>query len=122
MLPVTEDALPQRENNSYNILLGMSGFVCLFILVILLKYRKKFYSKRGNNTNQISQEEDIFNNEYTFHRQDGNQRLRDTISVKTGTVSYPLETEYDEINEIFHTRCVTFTDPLNVYDKAKYPL
>lgn len=39
-----------------------------------------------------------------------------------GTVCNSLETEYDEINDIFHTRCVTFTDQLIVYDKNKYPL
>ena len=35
---VTENVLPQREINSCNVLLGMSGFVCLLILVTLLKY------------------------------------------------------------------------------------
>ena len=114
--------MPQNEINLHTILLGMGGVVCLFILVTLLKYCKKFYSKRRNNINQMSQEEDLFHNEYTNQRQDGNQGSRDKISVKTGTVCHPLETEYDDINDIFHTRCVTFTDPLNVYDKAKYPL
>ena len=71
--------------------------------------------------NHMSQEENLFHNEYTSHRQDGNQRSRDTISVKTGTVCLPLETKYDDINDIVHTRCVTFTDPFNVYDKANYP-
>ena len=72
--------------------------------------------------NQMSQEEDLFLNEYTFQCKNGDQRSRETISVKTGPVCYPLETEYDEINEIFHTRCATFSDPLGVYEKAKYPL
>ena len=115
---VTEDVLPQREINSYNIILGLSGVVCLFIIVTLLKYCKKFYSKRRNNMNQMSQEEDLFHNGYTVQRKNCDQRSRDTISEKTGPVSYPLETEYDEINEIFYTRCATFSDPLDVYEKA----
>ena len=58
---VTENVLPQTEINLCNILLGMMGVVCLFILVTLLKYCKKFYSKRRNNMSQMSQEEDLYN-------------------------------------------------------------
>ena len=111
---VTEDVLPQREINSYNIILGMSGVVCLFILVTLLKYCKKFYSKRRNYMNQMSKEEDLFHNECTFQRQDGNQRSSDTISIRTGPVGNPSETEYDEFNKIFHTRYATFSELLTV--------
>ena len=70
---VTENFLPQREINSCNILLGISGVVCLFISVTLLKYCKKFYSKRRYNMNQMSREEDLCHIECTFQRQDGNQ-------------------------------------------------
>ena len=67
---VTENILPQREINLCNVLLGMSGVVCLFILVTLLKYCDKFYSKTRNNMNQMCQEDDLLYNEYTFQRQD----------------------------------------------------
>ena len=119
---VTEDVLPQREINSYNIILGMSGVVCLIILVTLLKYCKKFYSKRRNNINQMSQEEDIFHNEYSYQRQDGNQGSSDTLSMRTGPVVNPSETEYDDFNKIFHTRCATFLEPVTVHEKVEYPL
>ena len=119
---VTENVLPQREINSNNIILGLSGVVCLFILVTLLKYCKKFYSKRRNNMNQMSQEEDLFHNEYTNQRQDGNQTSSDIISIRTVPVGNPSETEYDEFNKIFHTRCATFPEPVTVYEKVKYPL
>ena len=122
-LLVSEDALTQRENISYNILLGMGGVICLFILVILLKYCKTLYSKKRNIMNQRFKEQDLFHNENNYQRQEGIQRSRDTISelVETGPVCNILETEYDEINETCHARCVTFTEPLNVYEKAIYP-
>ena len=72
--------------------------------------------------NQMSQEEDLFHNEYTFQRQDGNQRSGDTISIRTVPAGNPSETEYDEFNKIFHTRCATFPEPVTVYEKVKYPL
>ena len=51
--------------------------------------------------NKISEEEDLFHNECTFQRQDGNQRSSDTISMRTGPVGKPSETEYD----ISYTLC-----------------
>ena len=117
----TEDVLPEREMNSYKILLGMIGVVCLFILVTLLKYCKKLYSKRRKYMNQITQEEDLFHNEFTFERQNGNQRSSDTTSIRTYSVGYPSETEYDDFNKRFHTLCATFPEPLTVYEKVKYP-
>ena len=119
---VTEDFLPQREINSNNIFLGLSGVTCLFILVTLLKYCRKFCSKRRNNMNQRSQEDDLFHNEYSYQRQDGDQRSNDTISVRTGPVGNTSETEYDKFNKIFHTRCATFPEPVTVCEKVKYPL
>ena len=123
---VTDDAMPQREINSHPILLGMGGVICLFILVSILRHSKALYSKRRKNVRNIleSQEENHFRNDYNFQRQEENQRSLNTISesVKTGPVCEPLETRYDEINEILHSRCMTFSEPLNVYDKAKYPL
>ena len=119
---VTEDILPQREINSKKIFLGLSGVVCLFILVTLLKYCRKFYSKRRNNINQMSQEEDIFHNEYSYQRQDGNQGWSDTLSMRISPVVNPSETEYDDFNKIFHTRCATFLEPVTVHEKVKYPL
>ena len=49
----------------------------------------------------MSQEDDLFHNEYTFQRQDGNQRSSDTISIRTGPVDNPSETEYDEFKKYF---------------------
>ena len=125
VLFVTEDALPQGEFNSHSILLGMGGVICLFFLVIILRHSKTLYSKRRKNVRNIleSQEENHFRNDYSFQRPVENQRSPNTISesVKTGPVCEPLETNYDEINEILNTRCMTFSEPLNVYDKAKYP-
>ena len=72
--------------------------------------------------NQMSEEDDLFHNEYTYQRQDGNQRSSDTISIRTGPVGNPSETEDDEFNKIFHTRCATFPEPVTVYEKVKYPL
>ena len=72
--------------------------------------------------NQMSQEDDVFHNEYSYQRQDGNQRSSDTISLRTGSVGNTSETEYDEFNKIFHTRCATFPEPVTVYEKVKYPL
>ena len=69
-----------RENISYNILLGMGGVICLFILVILLKYCKTLYSKKRNIMNQRSEEQDLFHNENNYQRQEGIQRSLDTIS------------------------------------------
>ena len=90
---VTEDVLPQRTINSCNVLLGMRGVVCLIILATLLKYcRKKFFSKRRNNMNKMSQKEDLFHYEFTFQRQDENQRSSDTISIRTDLVGNPSET------------------------------
>ena len=45
----------------------------------------------------MSQEDDLFHNEYTYQRQDGNQRSSDSISMRTGPVGIcnPSETEYD---------------------------
>lgn len=125
MMFVTEDALPQGEFNSRSILLGMGGVICLFILVIVLRHFKRLYSKRRKNVRNIleSQEENHFRNHYNFQRPEENQRSPNTISesVKTGPVCESLETNYDEINEILNTRCMTFSEPLNVYDKAKNP-
>ena len=59
--------------------------------------------------NQISQEDDLLHSEYTFQRQDGNQRLSDTISIRTGLVGNPSKTEYDDFNKTFQTRCATFS-------------
>ena len=112
---VTEKVLTQRVINSYNIILGMSSVVCLFILDILLNYCNKFYSKRRDNMNQMSQDDDLFHNEYTFQRQDWNQRSSDTISMRTGSVDNSSETEYDEFNKIFHIRCATFPEPVSVF-------
>ena len=64
--------------------------------------------------NQMSQKEDLFHNEYTFQRQDGNQRSSDTISIRTVPAVNQSETEYDEF-KIFHTRCATFPEPVTVY-------
>ena len=72
--------------------------------------------------NQMSQEEDLFHNEYTNQCQDGNQTSNETISIRTVPVGNPSETEYDEFNKIFHTRCATFPEPVTVYEKVKYPL
>ena len=69
----------------------------------------------------MSREEDLFLNECTFHRQDGNQRSSETISMRTDPVGNPSETEYDDFNKIFHTRCATFPEPVTVYEKVKYP-
>ena len=93
----------------------MSSVVCLFILDILLNYCNKFYSKRRNNMNQMSQDDDLFHSEYTFQRQDGNQRSSDTISMRTGPVGNPSETEYDEFNKIFHIRCATFPELISLF-------
>ena len=70
----------------------------------------------------MSQEEDLFHNEDTFQRQDRNQRSGDTISFRTVPACNPSETEYDEFNRIFHTRCATFPEPVTIYEKVKYPL
>ena len=70
----------------------------------------------------MSQEEDLFHNEDTFQRQDGNQRSGDTISIRTVPAGNPSETEYEEFNRIFHTRCATFPEAVTVYEKVKYPL
>ena len=67
--------------------------------------------------NQMSEEDDLFHNEYTYQRQDGNQRSSDTISIRTGPVGNPSETEYVVLNKIFHTRCATFSEPLIVLRK-----
>ena len=72
--------------------------------------------------NQVYQEEDLSHNEYTNQRQDENQGSSDTISIRTGPVGNPSETENDEFNKIFHTRCATFPKPVTVYEKVKYPL
>ena len=69
----------------------------------------------------MSQEEDLFQNEYTYQRQDENQRASDTISIRTVPVGNPSETEYDEFNKIIYTRCATFPEPETVYEKVKYP-
>ena len=70
---------------------------------------------------QMSQEVDLFHNKYSYQLQDGNQRSSDTISMRTGPVGNPSETEYDEFNKIFHTLCATFSEPVTVYEKVKYP-
>ena len=72
--------------------------------------------------NEESQEENIFHNEYTNQRHDENQESSDTISMGPGPVGNPSETEYDKFNQIFHTRCATFPEPVSVYEKVKYPL
>ena len=116
---VTEGVLPQREINSCNVLLGMSGVVCLFILVTILKYCKKFYSKWRNNMNQMSQEDNLFHNEYTYQRRDGNQRSSDTLSIRTGPVGNPSETENQQ--NISYTLC-DHSIAINCNEKVKYPL
>ena len=65
--------------------------------------------------NQMSQDDDLFHSEYTFQRQDGNQRSSDTISMRTDPVGNPSETEYDEFNKIFHIRCATFPELLSLF-------
>ena len=74
-----------------------------------------------NSMNQMFQEEDLFQNEYTNQRQDENQGSSDTTSMRPGPVGYPSETEYDDFNKRFHTLCATFPEPLTVYEKVKYP-
>ena len=64
---------------------------------------------------QMSQEDDLFHNEYTFQRQDGNQRSSDTISMRTGPVDNPSETDNDEFNKIYHIRYPTFPEPVSVF-------
>ena len=91
---VTEDILPQREINSCYILLELSGVVCLFILGTLLKYCKNILFSTTEN-----------------------QRLSDTISMRTVPVGHPSETEYDDFNKIFQTRCATILEPLTVLRK-----
>ena len=114
---VTENVLHQSEINSCKVLLGMSGVVCLFILVTLLKYCKKFYSKRRNNINQMSQEDDLFHNEYTFQRKD--QAI--LYQLEQGRLKKPSETEYDEFNKIFHTRCANSPEPVTVLLMKLFP-
>ena len=74
-----------------------------------------------NSMNQMFQEEDLFQNEYTNQRQDENQGSSDTISIRTGPVCSPSGTEYDVFNNIFHTRCATLPKSVTVYEKVKYP-
>ena len=56
--------------------------------------------------NQISQEDDLFHNEYNFQCQDWNQRLSDIISMRTGPVGNPLETEYDDFKKKYFIQVV----------------
>ena len=42
--------------------------------------------------NKMSQKEDLFHYEFTFQRQDENQRSSDTISIRTDLVGNPSET------------------------------
>ena len=100
----------------------MGGVICVFLFVIVLQLCKKSYSKRRKNIHPVSQEENKLDNEYGFERQEGKQKSCDTISKSIKTAHSPLETKYDDINEIFQSRagCFSFSELSNVYDRANY--
>lgn len=116
---VTEVVLSQSELNSSYLLLGMGGVTCVFLFVIILQLCKKSYSKRRENIHPVSQGENC-QSENDFERQEGNQNSCDTISHSTKTTNSPLDTKYDDINEILESRCLSFSTLSDVYERANY--
>lgn len=114
--------MSQSEFKTSYLLLGMGGVICVFLFVIVLQLCKKSYSKRRKSTNPVSQEENKLDNESVFKRQEWKQKSCDTISKSMKTAHSPLETKYDDINEILQTRarCFSFSELSNVYDRANY--
>ena len=117
---VTEVILSQSELNSSYLLLGMGGVTCVFLFVIILQLCKKSYSKRRENIHPVSQVENNCQSENDFERQEGNQNSCDTISYSTKTTNSPLDTKYDDINEILESRCLSFSKLSDVYERANY--
>ena len=98
----------------------MGGVTCVFLFVILLQLCKKSYSKRRKSIHPVSQEENKLDNEYDFQRQKGKQKSCNTISQSMKTAHSPLETKYDDINEILESRCLSFSKLSDVYERANY--
>ena len=100
----------------------MGGVICVFLFVIVLQLCKKSYSKRRKSIYPVSQEEKKIDNESDFQRQNWIQKSCDTISKSMKTAHSPLETKYEDINEILQTRarCFSFSELSNVYDRANY--
>ena len=90
---VTEGVFSQNEFNSSDLLLRMGDVTCVFLFVIVLKLVKKSYSKRRENMYPVSQEENSFQNQHDFQRQEGNQTSCNTKSQSMETTKSPLDTK-----------------------------